>query len=91
MRTLGNAYTGKRFKWQLTHSTNNLYENAEIDFVTVTSYKNALEQALQITYVTRSHELSLNSQPAYRATGKSSQWGFVWVFSGFCKIKVYKH
>ena len=29
---------------------------------------------------TRSHQLSLNSQPAYCATGKSSQWGSVWVF-----------
>ena len=88
MRTLGNAFAGKCFKWQLT---NNLYENAEINFVTLTSYENALEQALQITYVTRSHELSLNSQPAYCATGKSSQWGSIWVFSGFCKTKVYKH
>ena len=59
-------YTGKCFKWQLT---NNLYENAEIivfnrNSLTVTSSENALEQALQSTYVTRSHELSLNSQPA---------------------------
>ena len=88
-------YTGKCFKWQLTHSTNNLYENAEINLLTVihsvTSYENALEQALQITYVTRSHELSLNSQPAYCATGKSSQWGSIWVFSDSCGIKVYKH
>ena len=28
-------YTGKCFKWQLTHSTNNLYENAEIKVLTV--------------------------------------------------------
>ena len=28
-------YTGKCFKWQLTHSTNNLYENAEISVLTV--------------------------------------------------------
>ena len=47
----------------------------------ITSCENVLEQALQITYVTRSHELSLNSQPAYCATGKSSQWGSIWVFS----------
>ena len=26
-----------------------------------------------------------------RLTGKSSQWGSIWVFSDFCKIKVYKH
>ena len=89
-------YTGKCFKWQLTHSTNNLYENAEIkvfnhNSLTVTSYENALEQALQITYVTRSHEISLNSQLAYCAIGKSSRWGSIWMFSGFHKIKVYKH
>ena len=24
-------------------------------------------------------------------TGKSSQWGSIWVFSDFCKIKVYKY
>ena len=58
---------------------------------TVTSYENALEQAVQSTYVTRSHELSLNSQPAYCATGERSQWGSMWVFSDFCEIKVYKH
>ena len=79
-------------------STNNLFKNAEIHFfnrnsLTVTSYENALEQALQSTYVIRSHELSLNSQPAYRATGKRSQWGSIWVFQVvvFCKIKVYKY
>ena len=38
-------------------------------------------------YVTRSHQMSLNSQPAYCATGKSSQWGSIWVFSDFCEIK----
>ena len=59
--------------------------------LTVTNYENALEQALQSTYVTRSHELSLILQPAYCATGKSSQWGSSWVFSGFGIIKVYKH
>ena len=31
------------------------------------------------------------TQPAYCATGKSSQWGSIWVFSEFCKSKVYKH
>ena len=46
-------------------------------------------QDLGIRYVTCSHQMSLNSQPAYCATGKSSQ--SIWVFSGFCKIKVYKH
>ena len=53
----------------------------------MTSYENALEQALQITYVTRSHELRLNSQPAdcaNCATGKSSQLG---VFQVFAKLK----
>ena len=41
--------------------------------------------------MTDRHRLSLNSKPAYCATGKSSQWGSVWVFSDFCEIKVYKH
>ena len=41
--------------------------------------------------IIRSHQMSLNSQPAYCATGKSSQWGSVWVFLDFCEIKVYKH
>ena len=62
---------------------------------------NSREQALGLNaviptrfcaiFVTRSHQLSLNSQLAYCATGKSSQWGSIWVFSGFCSIKVYKH
>ena len=55
-------YIGKCFKWQLTHSRNNLYENAEIKFfnrnsLTVTSYENALEQALQITYSILFHKV----------------------------------
>ena len=37
------------------------------------------------------HQQSLNSEPAYCAIGKSSQWGSIWVFSDFCEIKVYKH
>ena len=55
---------GTCLKWQLTHSTNNLYENAEIIFLnyyrnspTVTSYENALEQALQITYSVLFHKV----------------------------------
>ena len=40
-------------------------------------------------YVTHSHQLSLNSELAYCATGKSSQWESIWVFSHFCKIKLY--
>ena len=43
------------------------------------------------SFVTRSHHLSLNSEPVYCATGKSSRWGSIWVFSDFCEIKVYKH
>ena len=54
----------------------------------VTSCENALEQALQITYVTRSHELSLNLQLVYCATGRSSQWGVYLGVLGFSKIKV---
>ena len=42
-------------------------------------------------YVTLSHQMSLNSQPAYCATGKSSQWGSIWVYSDFGEIKIYKH
>ena len=42
-------------------------------------------------YVTRSHELSLNSQPAYCATGKSSRWWSVWMCSDLYEIRVYKH
>ena len=42
-------------------------------------------------YVTSSHQMSLNSQPAYCATGKISQWGSIWVFSDFCEIKIYQH
>ena len=30
-------------------------------------------------------------EPAYCATGKSSQWGSIWVFSDFYEIEVYKH
>ena len=58
-------YPGKCFKRQVTQSTNNLYENAEIicltviHSVTVTSYENALEveQALQITYSVLFHKV----------------------------------
>ena len=89
-------YMGKCFKWQ--HTVQIIIRKCRDKFfnrnsLTVTSYENALEQALQSTYVTRSHELSLNSHLAYCATGKSSQWGSIWVFSGFCKIKAlnYKH
>ena len=46
---------------------------------------------IYIYNVTRSFQMSLNSPPAYCATGKSSQWGSIWVFSDFCEIKVYKH
>ena len=43
------------------------------------------------SFVTRSHHLSLNSEPVYCATGKSSRSGSIWVFSDFCEIKVCKH
>ena len=57
----------------------------------ITSCENVLEQALQITYVTRSRELSLNLLLAYCATGRSSQWGVYLGVLGFSKIKVYKY
>ena len=55
-------YTGKCFKRQVTQSTNNLHENAEITFfnrnsLTVTIYENALERALQITYSVLFHKV----------------------------------
>ena len=48
-------------------------------------------QSLQIYIymVTRSHQMSLNSQLAYCAT--DSQLGSIWVFLDFCEIKVYKY
>ena len=46
---------------------------------------------IYLTIVTRSLQMSLNLQPVCCATGKSSQWGTIWVFSDFCEIKVYKH
>jgi len=35
------------------------------------------------------HRLNLNSKPAYCATGESSHWGSIWLFSDFGEIKVY--
>ena len=84
-------YTRNRFKWQFTHGTNALMEAFNRNSLAVTSCENALEQALQIAYVTRSHELGLNLRPAYCATGRSSQWGVYLGVLRFCKIKVCKY
>ena len=60
-------------------------------YITVSVYGNSnqgsCKHILYVYYVTHSHQLCLNSELAYCARSKSSQWGSVWVFSDFCKIR----